>query len=114
MSFLKSIFEKRKKESKKYGTGHRLGDANEAAAMTSRAAQQQQQQPISLRSNNEAALKAAEAAMQRLQTKNSPRTNTTSLATAKSLTQSELSNEDKELKKALELKEHYFGKPVVI
>ena len=109
MSFLKNIFEKRKDS--KYGKGHRLGDAthqSDGAATTSRG--QTQAPVVSLRSNNEAAMKAAEAAMQRFQNKST--TPRASSSAARSSIQSELAQDDKELKKALELKDHYFGKPV--
>lgn len=104
MSFLKNLFEKRKDS--KYGKGHRLGDAKPAEGMNRRGVPEAA--PVSFRSNNEAAMKAAEAAMQRMQTKNNPQRPSSSRATV----QSELAHDDKELKKALELKEHYFGKPV--
>lgn len=108
MSFLKNIFEKRKDS--KYGKGHRLGDATQQSDGSGTSRGQTQQPVVSLRSNNEAAMKAAEAAMQRLQSKNN--TPRASSSAARSSIQSELAQDDKELKKALELKDHYFGKPV--
>lgn len=108
MSFLKNLFEKHKDS--KYGKGHRLGDAKQQASEPSTSRGAAQAQPaVSLRSNNEAAMKAAEAAMQRMQAKSTtPRVNSAARAAA----QSQLDQDDKEMKKALELKEHYFGKPV--
>lgn len=102
MSFLKKIFERKKDH--KYGKGHRLGNASESAPQRR---PETATTPISLQSNNEAALKAAEAAMQRLSKSTTPRPRS-----SKSAVPNEMSEEEKELEKALELKEHYFGKPV--
>ena len=101
MSFLKNLFEKTKDH--KYGKGHRLGDTSEAKKI-------QSSEPISLKSNNEAAQKAAEAALQRMQsTSNSTPRPSTSNSSAKK----ETLEQNNEMKKAIELKDHYFGKPVI-
>lgn len=100
MSFLKNLFEKTKDH--KYGKGHRLGDTSESKKI-------QSSEPISLKSNNEAAQKAAEAAIQRLQNNNTPRPSTSNSAAAKK----EALEQTNEMKKVLELKDHYFGKPVI-
>lgn len=104
MSFLKKIFEKHKDS--KYGKGHRLGDAQPSPESPVHGTKKNEE-PVSLGSNNEAAQKAGEAALMRLQSKTAPRP-----SNSKTSMRSEVSDENKEMKKALELKEHYFGKPV--
>lgn len=105
MSFLKKIFESSKSK-KKQEKGHRLGDATESTVP-----RQLPVAPVSLSSNNEAALKAASAALQRVQSKTNP--NMTRPSSSRAAVQNEMSTDERELQRALELKEHYFGKAVI-
>jgi UBX domain-containing protein 6 len=114
MSFLKDLFQKSK--DKKYGKGHRLGDANRPAtpAAASSTPPRSSDYVPAQQPKSEAAIRAGEAALQRLQSAKNPRpaASTTTAATARQLSsqlRQDTESVSKELDKALKLKEHYFG-----
>lgn len=112
-SFIKGLFEKKKDI--KYGKGHKLGDAvqaeqeNEARMRALREQQMQQHssKPKSSAYQNEAARKAGEAALSRIQQQSQKAK--VEKPTASNKADKELNELEKEMHKALELKEHYFG-----
>jgi UBX domain-containing protein 6 len=113
MSFLKDLFQKSK--NKKYGKGHRLGDANTPAAEPSSTPRTSNYTPMPQQPKSEAAIKAGEAALQRLQSAKNPRPAPSAAARqlSKEL-QQQTESLNKELDKALKLKDHYFGQKKVI
>ena len=116
MSFLKELFGKSK--DKKYGKGHRLGDALSSATRPSSGSSSTNSNATTSRrappAKSEAAMKAGEAALQRLENAKQPRAvSAISRQVAKEIKEDANKQErhSKELEQALKLKEHYFGKP---
>lgn len=110
MSFLKDLFEKRK--DKKYGKGHRLGDTttprNESAERPATASLS-----ASYSTQSEAAKRAGEAALARQISATKPANRPTTSNASRQALKDEIESTNKEIQKAMDLKDHYFGKPVI-
>jgi len=104
-NFLKNLFDKKK--DKKYGKGHKLGDGTQPQPIL----QNQNYQPAyrpQTGSQSEASRMAGEAALARMTNKNTrPTTSSYKSQVSKEIEKSNY--QDNEMKKALQLKDHYFG-----
>lgn len=110
MSFIKNLFEKRK--DKKYGKGHKLGDGSTPITQRSDYQEQPVYRPQTSQNPSEASRMAGEAALARMNNKNArPTTSTYKSQLSKELEKSNL--KEAEMKKAMALKDHYFGQRTV-
>jgi hypothetical protein len=112
MSFIKQLFEKRKE--KKYGKGHKLGSVptdNSPYQHQSIAGAAAIERPMTARSQpTEASQMAGQAALMRIQQQQNPsRPKTAATNKLSNEMKDSLKLQDKEMEKALELKNHYFG-----
>lgn len=105
MSFIKNLFEKRK--DKKYGKGHKLGDGTEQQSTTPRNNNEPVYRAQTSVNQSEASRMAGEAALARMTNKNTRPS--TSYKSQLSKEAEKLNLQDNEMKKALAMKEHYFG-----
>ena len=110
MSFIKQLFEKRKE--KKYGKGHKLGSApsDNSPYQHQSIAAASIDRPMTARSQpTEASQMAGQAAMMRLhQQQNPSRPKTAAANQLANEMKGSLKIQEKEMEKALELKNHYF------
>lgn len=107
MSFIKNLFEKRK--DKKYGKGHKLGDGSTPSTSSQYQPEQHAAyRPPSSANQSEASRMAGEAALARMTNKNAPKP-TSSYKSQVSKEADRMNQTDAEMKKALAMKEHYFG-----
>jgi hypothetical protein len=116
MSFIKQLFEKRKE--KKYGKGHKLGSlptdnsSYQHQSISGAAALPPNERSMNARSQpTEASQMAGQAALMRLQQQQNPSRPKTAAAANQIANEmkSSLKLQEKEIEKAMDLKNHYFG-----
>jgi UBX domain-containing protein 6 len=122
MAFLKKFFDKVINDDDKYGKGHRLGDAKAAELQQKRQqeeraaaiAHQQAIQGQSSRTQSEAAQAAGQAAVARLYQRQQSASSSKQSQLMRKQIEKDYDRQDKELEKAKQLKDHYFGNNEVV